>query len=402
MSAARPDHLQPDRKVADHGRLKSKAGKLVFLALLLCLSFAFSADTGQIARQTISDAFVTVSSFVALTLAIFYLLEHGLKLDTAALLHRYQRYHIPIAAFMGALPGCGGAIMVMTQYVTGRLGFGSVVAVLTSTMGDAAFLLIAQEPKTAALVYVISLIVGTVSGYVVEAIHGQDFLRRDAQAENSLVGDVCDVPDAPSRWRYIWMVLICVAVALGIGNAFQLDTDLWFGALGVYQPTLWLGFSGALVAVLMWAVADNSGPSVTNLSYGVLCGEGGLRGVLNRTAMDTNFVTVWVIAAFLMFELTMHWTQFDFTSVFRSWGALLPLIAVLVGFLPGCGPQILVTTFYLQGLIPFSAQLANAISNDGDALFPAIAMAPRAAILATVYTAIPALIIGYSWYFMGG
>ena len=31
----------------------------------------------------------------------------------------------------------------------------------------------------------------------------------------------------------------------------------------------------------------------------------------------------------------------------------------------------------------FSAQLANAISNDGDALFPAIAIAPKAAILAT-------------------
>ena len=41
------------------------------------------------------------------------------------------------------------------------------------------------------------------------------------------------------------------------------------------------------------------------------------------------------------------------------------------------------TTLYVNGVIPFSAQLANAISNDGDALFPAIAIAPKAAILAT-------------------
>ena len=47
-----------------------------------------------------------------------------------------------------------------------------------------------------------------------------------------------------------------------------------------------------------------------------------------------------------------------------------PLIAILFGFLPGCGPQIVVATFYLNGYIPLSAELGNAISNDGDALFP--------------------------------
>ena len=76
-------------------------------------------------------------------------------------------------------------------------------------------------------------------------------------------------------------------------------------------------------------------------------------------------------------------------------------LAILIGFLPGCGPQILVTSLYLNGAIPFSAQLGNAISNDGDALFPAIALSPRAALLATVYSAVPAVLIAYSywWWF---
>ena len=52
------------------------------------------------------------------------------------------------------------------------------------------------------------------------------------------------------------------------------------------------------------------------------------------------------------------------------------------------------------GFIPLSAQIGNAISNDGDALFPAIAMAPKAAIVATIYSALPALIVAYSWYFL--
>jgi hypothetical protein len=62
--------------------------------------------------------------------------------------------------------------------------------------------------------------------------------------------------------------------------------------------------------------------------------------------------------------------------------------------------QIVVTTLYLAGAIPLSAQLSNAIANDGDALFPAIALAPRAAVLATFYSAIPALIVGYGWFIL--
>ena len=75
-------------------------------------------------------------------------------------------------------------------------------------------------------------------------------------------------------------------------------------------------------------------------------------------------------------------------------------MAILIGFLPGCGPQFLVTTMYLSGMIPLSAQIGNAISNDGDALFPAIAIAPRVAIVATLYSAVPALLISYGWLFL--
>ena len=66
----------------------------------------------------------------------------------------------------------------------------------------------------------------------------------------------------------------------------------------------------------------------------------------------------------------------------------------------GCGPQVLVTTLYINGIIPFAALIGNAISNDGDALFPAIALNPRAAIIATLYSAVPALIVAYGFYFM--
>ena len=122
--------------------------------------------------------------------------------------------------------------------------------------------------------------------------------------------------------------------------------------------------------------------------------------IVRRTVSDTNFITGWVILAFLAYELTIHLSNFDIESMFRSYYIFIPFLAILIGFLPGCGPQILVTTLYLNGIIPLSAQIGNAISNDGDALFPAIALHPKAAVIATIYSGVPALIVSYCYFFI--
>lgn len=383
-------------QIAENKNKIALRGSVLLAILVVCL---FPEEQTRItSRLALSSAYVSVSTFVAFTLALFYALEHVLKMDTDHLLQKYPRWHIPIAAFMGALPGCGGAIIVMTQYVSGRLGFGSMVAVLTSTMGDAAFLLIAREPKTALLVYAVSLSVGIITGYVVEKIHGRDFLRKEQQSKKEFMAHT-EMPNVLGLLQYPWVLLMIPGFALGLANAFQIDSDLWFGSFSVYEPTLWIGFYGALLSVVMWAFNPNSGPSIVNLS-GKMIETKGWKIHLERVVIDTNFVTVWVVMAFLIFELLLLWSALDLKVVFEVWQPIIPLMAVLLGFIPGCGPQILVTTFYLNGLIPLSAQLGNAISNDGDALFPAIALAPRTAILATLYTAVPALIVAYGYYFL--
>jgi hypothetical protein len=377
------------------------ASKALFLSVIVGLAFLAPGGTSEIVREALAEAYIAVSTFVAATLAIFYVLEHAFKLDTAHLLEKYRRFQIPIAAIMGALPGCGGAIIVITQYVAGRLSFGAVVAVLCSTMGDAAFLLLAQEPATALLIYALSTGAGIVTGYFVERVHGQDFLRcpDSVRVKTGKLGAFCGPGKVAGYLRWLWLALIIPGLVIGIGEAFQADTDAWFGAFGAFQPTLWAGVCGALLCVFLWAISPNSGPSITNLS-GQVSGPHAYKHLIDRVMTDTNFVTAWVVTAFVAYELAAHWLGLDLGVFLQGWTLLLPLMATLVGFIPGCGPQVIVTTMYLAGAIPFSAQLANAISNDGDALFPAIALAPKAAILATLYTGIPALLISYGWLFL--
>ncbi|MEK9710221.1 MAG: putative manganese transporter, partial [Alphaproteobacteria bacterium] len=174
--------------------------------------------------------------------------------------------------------------------------------------------------------------------------------------------------------------------------AFQIDVDALFASPFFDRPATLIGVVGGVLALTM-RLAPKFGVTGDKAFSD--------RGtIIRRTIADTNFVTTWVIGAYLVFELSVYMFGLDLKNMFTGVALYTPLMAILIGFLPGCGPQVLVTTMYLSGIIPLSAQIGNAISNDGDALFPAIAIAPRVAIVATLYSAVPALLISYGWLFM--
>ena len=376
-----------------------RLGILLALALLASLS----SDAAQIMAQSLSDAFLQVTVFVAATLAIFYSLEAWYKIDVTALLARHHVWQVPIAAGLGALPGCGGAIMVITQYIRGGISFGSVVSVLTATMGDAAFLLLAQAPLTGLSIFAIGFVVGVTSGYIVDAIHGTDFLRYKGDGKDPACSPCIRRVDSRA-WRYLWTLFLIPGLIFGGYIAFQADTAAIFGTFMGTETVVWAGLTGAIVSLLLWGVvspirADQEPENDESLGW-ASAGSGRLGDAPARVVGDTCFVTVWVGFAYLIYELGVHFTGVDLKTLFQTWAPLVPLVAILVGFIPGCGPQVVVAAMYLNGLVPFSAEIGNAISNDGDALFPAIAMAPKAAIIATLYSAVPAFIVAYGYYWL--
>ena len=346
-----------------------------------------NSELGDIIFASVAEAYIQVSTFVAATLLIVFSIEKFLRVDVTAALRRDTFWQVPVAAALGALPGCGGAIIVVTQYVTGRLSFGSVVAVLTATMGDAAFLLIAQEPLTGLAIAVLGFVVGTLSGWIINIIHGSDFLR------GGIAKEFEHNEDSSTRWiDNLWLVLMIPGIVLAVLGATQVDADAFLANPLFDRPATLLGVIGGVLALSMRLAPR----------LGFLGDKAFSRNntIVRRTIADTNFVTTWVVAAFLLFELSVYFFGLDLKNLFNGMALYTPLMAVIVGFIPGCGPQVLVTTMYLSGIIPLSALLGNAISNDGDALFPAIAIAPRVAIVATLYSALPALLVSYGWLFL--
>lgn len=342
-------------------------------------------DLRTILLQGLSDAYLQVSVFVAATFGLLQILRRLTGQDLGQVLDRLRAWQVPLAAALGALPGCGGAVVVVSQFVQGRISFGALVAVLTATMGDAAFLLLAREPLTGLGVFAVSWVVGVVSGVVVDRIHRPGFAVPDGRVTAIRL----ERPDEPLPGPLLaaWTAVLMPGLVLGLLEALQIEASFSLVALGMaIDPAAVVGPAGALLSLALWAFAPGG-------DDGAQTGSG-----IAQVAQGTSFVTLWVVLGYLAFDLGTHATGFDLAGLFTAWAPLVPLLAVLVGFLPGCGPQIIVTGLYLEGSLPLSAQLGNAISNDGDALFPALALAPRAALLATLYSAVPALIVAYGFY----
>ena len=51
----------------------------------------------------------------------------------ATQLGRRAVWQVPLAALLGVTPGCGGAVMVVAAYASGKVGFGALVAALIAT-----------------------------------------------------------------------------------------------------------------------------------------------------------------------------------------------------------------------------------------------------------------------------
>ena len=356
------------------GPFKARRLPVVLIMLMLAL---FPGELGSLTRSLMTDAYVQVSAFVATTLLLFYGAERLFNFNLGTALRSAKGFQVPLSAFLGATPGCGGAVVVVAAYSSGNVGFGAVVAALTATMGDAAFLLIATRPDVAIVVLPTSLAVGITSGFIVDMFNKTDF--------RGVSSATCELAPLIGRVRpkdYAYVAVVAPGLVMGVSQLAQIDLA------AVYGPWMTIvGLLGTTIGLAVWATSPVMAMSHVD------------DAPFTRAAEETSFISIWVIGAYLAYDYVVTFAGLDLKELFSSVAPLLPLMGVVIGLIPGCGPQVLVTTLFINGIIPFSALLGNAISNDGDALFPAIALNPKAAVMATLYSTVPALLLAYGVYF---
>ena len=384
---------------------------------------------------SLRDGYVQVSAFVAVTILAFGLLQYWTDGAVVSAIEDNERLQVLFGGLLGLTPGCGGAIIVMPLYVRGTVSFGTVVATLGATAGDSAFVILALAPEAALYAYAIAFVASVVTGYLVDSV-GLGVTRVDnavAQLSPAMTdgGTVVNNgvgpnpahdyggpapthahesgPDRTSRVltplshlaHVLWWVAALAGLALG---------TLYLLRGGPEVPlTLGLGFDG------LFTVVGILGAVLSLYLYGVgrhYVGEGeiarardsfgSIYDTLTHAAMETSFVTVWVLVAFLVYEYAVLFTGMNVATIASAAGMLAPIGGAVVGLIPGCGPQILLASVYAEGGLPFSALSANAIAQDGDALFPLLAVDARAAIVATIYNFLPAIVVGVALHLLWG
>lgn len=371
-----------------------------------------------------SDTFIQVGTFVAITLLLFGYINYKTHGNLITNFIKHKKLQVFFGALLGLTPGCGGAILVMPLYLKGQVSFGTVLATLTATMGDAAFVLLVSAPQEFIAISIIAFFTAIIIGYTYDFINKNAFhipyteekLQENQQFQpeqtefNTPPCECCQntgfirLPKIQKGIYYfrhhigfiiIWLISI-LALPLGVLNLMQVDFNTAFpiknlGLIGVIG-TFFCIFYNILTKKIF---ADDSLPETKSK-------QSSLRETLIHNAEDTAFVVMWVFLALLCYEVGVYLIGGEdvVRTLLSQHGYTAVLIALFVGLIPGCGPHIIIATLYSQGLIPFSALLANAICNDGDALFPLLAMDQKSALKASLYGLIPAFILGTVAYLL--
>ena len=386
-----------------------------------------ASEAVEVIILSMRDAFLAVTVFVAAMVFLFSWLQYATSGKFVDYIKRNKKFQPVIGALMGLTPGCGGAIVVMPMFARGYVTYGTVVATLIATLGDAAFVLIGAAITDSSFiapviaVHVISFIVGITWGYLIDLTgttprtpfgrFGKSKVgsfEEEEIEEDNIESTIASMPrETPDGIGYkilhqgytVWWIVTLIGLVFAVlllvwaGQDPDYELKLSLNPLTLDGFITWIGLLGTTFSVILYIAQKNWFADDTEATIGDKLHS--MRETMVHSASETAFVTFWVMIAYLVFEFSMLLSGVGEEDMAKYGdGIFAVLVASTIGLIPGCGPQIIAITAYTKDMISFPALTANAISQDGDALFPLLVRHKSASLWATIHTTIPAVITG--------
>ena len=267
-------------------------------------------------------------------------------------------------------------------------------------------------------VHAISFVVGVTWGYLVDMTGttprtplgrfgptiGQEQPQMEPEGDSPLDDLSREVPEGLGYkilqqgyvlWWGVTLLGLIFAVLLLVWSGQDADysLELAYNPLTLDGFITWVGLIGTTLSVILYVAQKNWFADDTEATIGDKLHS--MRETMVHAASETAFVTFWVMIAYLAFEFMLLFSGLsEQDKANYGDGMVAGTVAAIIGLIPGCGPQIIAITAYTKEIISFPALAANAISQDGDALFPLLVRHKAASLWATVHTTIPAIIAG--------
>jgi hypothetical protein len=267
------------------------------------------------------------------------------------------------AAFMGAIPGCLGAFIVVAMYSHRMLTLGAVVAAMIATAGDESFVMLAMIPKQTMLLMVLLFFTGLAGGFVTDLFAGQYKNRTSENCEGFELHNFENCRCFPAdqileHWKHltpfrtvltVFLSLFIIAVITG-----QIGPPVWN----------WVRISILLVTGFALFIV------VTVPNHFL---EEHLWDHIALKHMPRLFL--WTFGTLLFMHFIID--QLHLTNVIQQNQWVVLGIASLVGIIPESGPHLMFVTLFAKDAVPFSILLASSIVQDGHGMLPLLAHSRR-------------------------
>jgi len=286
---------------------------------------------------------------------------------------RWRQY--ALASFLGSTPGCLGAFMNVTLYVHGMISFGAIVGGMIATSGDEAFVMLAQFPGMALLLFGLLFVCGIAFAWISDKI---------IKITGVVPCESCAEADCEE----------CMAAADSAGEVMRIfhpeNLSKNFQQLS-FTRFLLIALIGSYLALLVSGIV---GPAEWNwkritfvcLSLASLY----ISGVASEHYLHFHIwdhiikkhmfrVFLWTFGALLFVHWGMgFWNLEVFVREHMIW---VLLIGALIGMIPESGPHLIFVMMYAQGLVPFSVLFTTSFVQDGHGMLPMFSYSIKDSIL---------------------
>ena len=308
---------------------------------------------------------------------------------------------ILVGSLLGLIPGCIGGFATVSLYTHRLLSLGALVAMMISSSGDEAFVIMAMIPKEGlllfGLLFVISVITGIVVDYVIYKKPQKDLCSDDFEIHNFEGDDDRKVPSIfkaesykvmlrPSKERVFILGGIAVFIAAVIMGILTCGHD---HSAGVCDH------GHVHTEAVAHIHTDDCGHGHKEFSINLL-DEKNINIVFAIISIITLFFTATANEHFIKEHLWKHVIGKHLLSIFLwTFGTLIVcqvgmqylnieqwinnnmlwviVLAVLIGIIPESGPHLVFVTLFAQGILPFYVLLVNSIVQDGHSALPLLA-----------------------------
>jgi hypothetical protein len=225
------------------------------------------------------------------------------------------------ASLLGVTPGCLGAFMNVTLYIHGFLTFGAIVAGMIATSGDEAFVMLAQFPAQALLLFAILFILAIPLGWLTDLVARmlnivpcRDCELHEIHAEEKIPGHyvkehIWQHLIKQHVWKvFVWTFFALLVVHVGL-KYWQLENFIKGHMALVLVLSVLVGIIPESGPHLVFVMLFSNGliPFSVLLASSISQDGHGMLPLLSYTIRDTLLVKMFNMSAALMVGGIAYW-----------------------------------------------------------------------------------------------